>query len=209
MTDYPKCIWALPRPCSEEVVYDGLCAVHNEYMEMASAFQKELYNLIRSLIAHQEHADRITERIVGDLVGPLLDRLAAREIANQDGYANRWRRTARLAIKARRDEARLRSDFGELAKDLKKTINLLTARLGGDTDPAMEDLHSWRATAEILADKGLSDNLDQIRKAPIEDFGEVPRPEWRCHIHPNLEPTQRFNGTKICSDGMCIQGEGD
>lgn len=213
MIDYPKCIWVLPKPCTQEAVYDGMCAVHTDYMEMASDFQKELYNLIRSLIAHQEHADRITERIVGDLVGPLLDRLAAREIANQDGYADRWRKTAQRAITARRDEARLRSDFGELAKDLKEVVRHLAPALGGDQHPVhgrwLRELHSWRATAEILADKKLSDNLDEVRKAPVEDFGPVPRPEWRCHIHPNVEPMTRLNGTKICSDGMCIQGESD
>lgn len=110
---------------------------------------------------------------------------------------------------AREAETRLRSDFGELAKDLKRSIANIKGVLTKQDQWLLQDLHSWRATAEILADKTLSDNLDEVRKAPIEDFGEVPRPEWRCHIHPNLEPLQRLDGSKICSDGMCIQGEGD
>jgi hypothetical protein len=108
---------------------------------------------------------------------------------------------------AREAETRLRADFGELAKDLKKTLRHLTFKLG-DGNPLLADLHSWRATAEILADKELSDNLDEVRKAPIEDFGPVPRPEWRCFIHPDVEPLNRLDGTKICSDSMCFQVEG-
>lgn len=176
---FTRCIWQLTpkKRCPQEAVYDGLCSVHIEYMEMSSDVQKELYNLLHSLLPHKEHADRVAEAIIRDVVGPALDRLAAREIANQDGYAERWRCTAKMYLKARGVETRLRSDFGELAKELKVIVSDLKDALGDKTPPALLDLHAWQATAEILADKELSDSLDEARKALIEDFGEVPRPE--------------------------------
>jgi hypothetical protein len=232
MTDYPKCIWRLPdgNQCPEYAVYDGQCAIHLDYEEMRNDLGKEIFNLVLARVQDPKTVESLSDVIMNDVVGPHLEHMAARHIGYREenkAWAKRvdrrssWARNLvqrfidmrREKEKAEAAETRLRSDFGELAKDLKQVARQLAPAVGGDQHPVhgrwIMELHSWRATAEILADKELSDNLDEVRKAPIEDFGPVPRPDWRCHLHPNAEPMQRLNGTKICSDGMCIQAEGD
>lgn len=223
MADLQKCIYLTDgEQCDQDALHDGLCGTHIVATEENVRLQAEIRQLLLDLGDQHSVSDTATE-IMKRIISPTLDRLWDLEIA----HARNARLSARarsnavrdklvaqaMARKASENEERLRSDFADLAKDLKAVIRHVAPPLGGVQHPQhgrwLMELHSWCATAEILADKELSDNLDEVRKAPIEEFGEVPRPEWRCHIHPDLEPMTRLNGTKICSEGMCIQGEGD
>jgi hypothetical protein len=220
---YPKCIYmSNGERCAEDAVHDGLCGTHVSTVDEAVELQHQILSLLvefKGVDSEEVVAGEIMNRIIARVLDNHANVLIAqKKTINMQGEIQRKRTlemlTARALLRKQAErEDRLRSDFGELAKDLKKVVNHLAPPLGGDQHPVhgrwLMELHSWRATAEILADKEFSDNLDEIRKAPIEDFGSVPRPEWRCHLHPNAEPMQRLNGTKICSDGMCIQAEGD
>jgi hypothetical protein len=220
----PKTVESLSDVIMNDVVgphLEHMAARHIGYREENKAWAKRVdrrsswaRNLVQRFIdmrREKENAEAEAEALRKSRV---LDHLIVERQRKRliDGARERAKLVAERAF-AREAETRLRSDFGELAKDLKQVARHLAPAVGGDQHPVhgrwIMELHSWRATAEILADKELSDNLDEVRKAPIEDFGPVPRPEWRCHLHPNAEPMQRLNGTKICSDGMCIQAEGD
>jgi hypothetical protein len=194
MTDtkvYPKCIYvANGIRCDEDAVYDGMCGVHVGTVEENVELQREILSLLvefKGVDSEEIVASEIMNRIVGRVLdNHANEAIAWRKTLNIQGEIQRRRTLEMLKLSAllqrqKEKEDRLRSDFGELAKDLKKVVNHLAPALDGDQHPVhgrwLMELHSWRATAEILADKELSDNLDEIRKAPIEDFGPVPRPE--------------------------------
>lgn len=197
MTDtkvYPKCNYvANGERCGENAIYDGFCGTHATVVEEQVQVREEIVNLLHEFdgVASKEI---ITDEIMNRIIGRLMDNFAEMYLAQAKGLRLNAkissglvrerliaRAQARAAttelVKAQQAERGLRQDFGELAKDLKKSINLLAAKLGGDTDPAMEALHSWRATAEILADKELADRLANAKQIPVGDFGPVPRPE--------------------------------
>ena len=199
---------------------EQMAARHIGYREENKAWAKRVdrrsswaRNLAQRFIDMRRERDNAQAQAEALEKSRALDRIVIERQRQQliNGARDRAKLVAERAF-AREAETHLRSDFGELARDLRNVEQKLTP-VGAVTphmiSQSLEEITSWRATAEILADKKLADQLQEAKNARGEGFGEVPRPEWRCHIHPNSEPIQRLDGTKICSDGMCIQGQGD
>jgi hypothetical protein len=138
------------KPCPQEEVHDGLCAVHLTLLELSASVEESIVLL---LVEFEGIADkRITAReIMNRIVGPVVDRQVL------------------ARVDAAHAEESLRDDFGTLADDLE------SVRQGEMSDAKKrETLLSWEKTAIVLRDKQLADQLTQ----PIDgnDFGEVERP---------------------------------
>jgi len=230
MTDtreYPKCIYMTSGDqCDQDAVQDGLCSTHIVAVQEHARIAKEIESLLDEFdgIASKKI---ITDEIMNRIVGPTLDTMWDFSIAqfrsarlNAKTLSNQTRdKLVALAVarKAKEAEEGLRKDFGELAKDLEKSIKPLAFKLGSRNNPLLRDLNSWQSTAEVLADKELSDQLQAAKDSPIQDFGPVPRPEpepelsaeevkawfWSCPVHRTSGATRFDEGTAYCAEKGC------
>lgn len=185
---YPKCIYVSSgERCAEDAMYDGLCGIHVSTVEETIELQREILSLLVEFKG-VDSEEIVAAEIMNRIIGRVLDNHAKEAITQQktlNMQGKTQRKYAREALVNRallrkqvEREDHLREDFGLLAKDLRvieKKLGL--APTSHVLSLALQEITSWRATAEILADKELSDKLNEVRSAPIEDFGPVDRPE--------------------------------